>query len=108
MVRTSRFATDGAEMLALGPDALYAATLGWRLGRLDAEEIAKERIAAAGGTLFRALRGRRYVDVHDGPNCSSAGVSVSAGTGSSRAPARVVGHERPGDHDDPVERGRRA
>lgn len=37
-----------AEIYALGADALYAASLGWKLGRLDAEEIAKQRIAQAG------------------------------------------------------------
>lgn len=37
-----------AEIYALGPDALLAASLGWRLGRLDAEEIVKQRISDAG------------------------------------------------------------
>jgi hypothetical protein len=50
-----------AEIIALGPDALLAASLGWRLGRLDAEEIAKQRIAQAGREVacspeWRAIR----------------------------------------------------
>lgn len=50
-----------AEILALDPDALYAASLGWRLGRLDAEERAKQMIAEAGRDVacspdWRAIR----------------------------------------------------
>lgn len=36
------------QIYSLGPEALLAASLGWRLGRLDAEEIAKQRIGQAG------------------------------------------------------------
>lgn len=52
-----------AEIRALGPGQLYAASLGWRLGRLDAEEIAKQKIveaewAVASSPEWRAIRRR--------------------------------------------------
>lgn len=40
-----------AEIMALGPDALYPASLGWRLGLLDCEEREKQRIGRAGADL---------------------------------------------------------
>lgn len=45
-------------ILALGPDQLYAAGLGWRLGRLDAEDIAKEQIAEAGRDVAASAQWR--------------------------------------------------
>lgn len=47
-----------AQICALGPAALYAASLGWRLGRLDAEEIAKQQIAAGGRQVVASMEWR--------------------------------------------------
>jgi hypothetical protein len=58
-----------AEILALGPEALLAASLGWRLGRLDAEEIAKQKISQAGWDVAsdpewrRTARQPRWVEL---------------------------------------------
>ena len=58
-----------AEIRALGADALYPASLGWRLGRLDAEDIAKQRIADAGRDVIanpawqRTVRQPRWTEL---------------------------------------------
>lgn len=48
-----------AEIRALGPEQLYAASLGWRLGRLDAEEVAKRMISDAGRDVVSSPAWRR-------------------------------------------------